>query len=244
MEGKNNSVFEQSIDFIGVLKKCWTYMLIVALVFALIAALYTSFFVSKTYSSTVKFYVVIDRSTAQHLNNELQAAQTLIDSYSVVVKNSDSFLRKVAEQSDLSLTPSQLRSMLSVSSIGSEAFSVKVTSTDPQNSYDIAKIIEEIGPDEMVKFVEAGNVKVLNPPFLSLTPDSPNIVKNVIISALFGAILMYGIFLLFTMLDTRVHSEEDLRRFDIPLLGFVPTMELENDSKKKVYKAEDLKKKS
>ena len=158
----------------------------------------------------------------------------------MVVKNSDSFLRKVAEQAGLSYTPSRLRSMLSVSSMGSEAFYVKVTSTDPQISYNIAQVIEDIGPSEMIKFVEAGNVKVLNPPLLSLSPDSPNIMKNVVVAAFIGAVLVYGIFVLFTMLDTRVHSEEDLRKFDIPLLGSVPTMALEEPSKKKVLKSEDL----
>ena len=244
MEEQNGSVFEKSIDFIGVLKKCWTYMLVAALVLALIAAVYTSLFVSKTYSSTVKFYVVIDRTNANYLSTELEAAQRIIDSYSSFLKHSDSFSRKVAEQSGLSYTPSQLRSMLSVSSMGSEAFYVKVTSTDPQVSYDIAKVIEDIGPAEMIKFVEAGNVKVLNPPMLSLHPDSPNIMKNVAIAAFIGAVLVYGVFVLFNMLDTRIHSEEDLRSFEIPLLGSVPTMETEETSKKKVPKTDVFKGKS
>ncbi|MBE6695097.1 MAG: hypothetical protein E7587_01450 [Ruminococcaceae bacterium] len=244
MEEKNNSVFEKSIDFIGVLRKCWIYIILVALVFALVAAVYTSLFVSKTYSSTVKFYVVIDRTSAHYLNTELEAAQALIDSYSVVVKNSDSFLRKVAEQSGLSYTPSQLRSMISVSSIGSEAFSVKVTSIDPQISYNIARVIEDIGPIEMINFVEAGNVKVLNPPLLSLNPDSPNIVRTVMVAAFFGAALVYGAFVILSIFDTRIHSEDDLRRFDIPFLGSVPTMETDSASKKRLSKNEHFETKS
>ena len=240
MEEKNSSIFEKSIDFIGVLKKCWIYMLVVALVLALLTAVYTSLFVSKTYSSTVKFYVVIDRTNANYLSTELEAAQRIIDSYSSFLKHSDSFSRKVAEQSGFSYTPSQLRSMLSVSSMGSEAFYVKVTSTDPQISYNIAQVIEEIGPTEMINFVEAGNVKVLNPPLLSLNPDSPNILKNVAVAAFIGAVLVYGIFIIFAMLDTRVHSEEDLRRFDVPMLGSVPTMGIEGAQKKRHFKNEDI----
>ena len=141
-------------------------------------------------------------------------------------------------------TPSQLRSMLSVSSLGSEAFYVKVTSTDPQLSYNIARVIEDIGPVELIKFVEAGNIKVLNPPMLSLNPDSPNIVRNVAIAAFMGAVLVYGIFVIFTMFDTRIHSEEDMRKFDIPLLGTVPTMDISEASNKKVSKIKGLAKRS
>lgn len=236
MEEEKTSVFEKSIDFFAVLRKCWYYVVIAALVFGLFAAVYTAAFVQKTYSSTVKFYVVTDRSTAHYLNTELDAAQTLIDSYSTVLKNSDAFLSEVAAHSGIQYAPSSLRSMITISSMGSEAFYVKVSNSDPQKAYEIAHTIEEIGPDAMVRFVEAGNVKVLSPAKLSLSPESPNLMKNVVFAAFVGAVLVFAFFILTDLFDTRIHTEDDLQKFNIPILGSVPTMPLQSDVKKKVRK--------
>lgn len=235
MEDNKTSVSDKSIDFFAVLRKCWYYVVIAALLFGLLAAAYTTYFVEKTYSSTVKFYVVTDRSTAQ-LRTELDAAQTLIDSYSTVLTNSDVFLSDLAAHSGIQYAPSALRSMMTISSMGSEAFYVKVSNPDPQIAYEIAKTIEEIGPDAMVRFVEAGNVKVLSPAKLSISPESPNLIKNVVLAAFVGAILVFALFILLDLFDTRIHTEEDLKRFEIPILGSVPTMPSQNDTNKKVRK--------
>ncbi|MBQ5800603.1 MAG: hypothetical protein IIW20_01830 [Clostridia bacterium] len=235
MEDNKTSVFEKSIDFFAVLRKCWYYVVIAALLFGLLAAAYTTYFVEKTYSSTVKFYVVTDRSTAQ-LRTELDAAQTLIDSYSTVLTNSDVFLSDLAAHSGIQYAPSALRSMMTISSMGSEAFYVKVSNPDPQIAYEIAKTIEEIGPDAMVRFVEAGNVKVLSPAKLSVSPEGPNLIKNVVLAAFVGAILVFALFIILDLFDTRIHTEEDLKRFEIPIFGSVPTMPSQNDTNKKVRK--------
>lgn len=233
MEEKNSYIIERNIDFFSVLRKSWIFIILVTLIFSLASALYTSFFVSKTYSSTVKFYVVTDRSTAHYLNTELDAAKTLIDSYSVVIKNSDSFLRTVAEESGIDYKPQKIRSMISVSSMGGEAFYVKVTDNDPMIAYEIARTIEEIGPNEIIKFVEAGNVKVLNSATLPLSPESPSLLKNVIFAAFLGAVLVFGAALLRAMFDTRIYFEEDLQKFGLPMLGSVPTIDTDGTLKRK-----------
>jgi capsular polysaccharide biosynthesis protein len=235
MEDNKTSVFEKSIDFFAVLRKCWYYVVIAALLFGLLTAAYTTYFVEKTYSSTVKFYVVTDRSTAQ-LRTELDAAQTLIDSYSTVLTNSDVFLSDLAAHSGIQYAPSALRSMMTIASMESEAFYVKITNSDPKIAYEIAKTIEQIGPDAMVRFVEAGNVKVLSPAKLSVSPEGPNLMKNVVLATFVGAVLVFALFILLDLFDTRIHTEDDLKRFEIPILGSVPTMPSQSDMKKKVRK--------
>jgi capsular polysaccharide biosynthesis protein len=236
MEENKTSVFEKSIDFFAVLRKCWYYVIIAALLFGLLAAAYTTYFVEKTYSSTVKFYVVTDRSTAHYLNTELDAAQTLIDSYSTVLKNNDVFLSDVSAHSGIQYAPSALRSMMTIASMESEAFYVKITNSDSKIAYEIAKTIEQIGPDAMVRFVEAGNVKVLSPAKLSVSPEGPNLMKNVVLATFVGAVLVFALFILLDLFDTRIHTEDDLKRFEIPILGSVPTMPSQSDMKKKARK--------
>ncbi len=233
---ENNNVYEKEISIIhilNILRQSWVYILIVALLFAVIAGVYTNNFVDKKYSSTVKFYIVSDRINGQ-LGNELTAAKTLVDSYTVVLKNSDSFLQDVIEESGVDYSIGKLRSMLYAGSIdGTEAFYVKVSDTDPQRAYAIAKAVEKYAPSEIISIVEAGSVKVLNPPKLALTYDNPGTTTTVVIGAALGFFVSALFFIILNLLDNHVRTEEDLASFELPILGVVPTIENETQKKKK-----------
>ena len=236
MEENSGNVHGKEISIIhilNILKYSWVYILIVTLLFAVVAAVYTNNFVDKKYSSTVKFYIVSDRINGQ-LGNELTAAKTLVDSYTVVLKNSDSFLQDVAEEAGVDYSIGKIRSMLNAGSIdNTEAFYVKISDSDPEVAYRIAKAVEKYAPTEIISIVEAGSVKVLNPPKLATAYDNPGLMTTVVIGAALGFFVSALFFIVLNLLDNHIRTEEDLAQFELPILGTVPTIETDSPKKMK-----------
>ncbi len=245
MEENNGNIYEREVSImsiLAILKRSWIYILIVTLLFSVMAAVYTNNFVEKKYSSTVKFYIVSDRINGQ-LGNELTAAKTLVDSYTVVLKNSDSFLQDVVEEAGVDYSIGKIRSMLNAASIdGTEAFYVKISDTDPERAYAIAKAVEKYAPSEIINIVEAGSVKVLNPPKLASSPDNPGLGTTVVIGGALGFILSALFFVIINIFDNHIRAEEDLSAFDLPILGTVPTIESDIPKKKKLGSSASTKK--
>ena len=228
MEENNSYQKEISIlKIFEILKASWIYILIVTLLFSIAAAVYTNNLVTKKYSSTVKFYILSERMNGQ-LGNELTAAKTLVESYTVVLKHSDSFLQDVADEAGIeeSGAIAKVRSMISTGSIeGTEAFYVKISAETPELALDVAKAVEKYAPAEILNIVEAGSVKVLNPPRLASAPDNANIVSNVAVGAMAGFTLSALFFILLNIFDNHIRTEEDLSSFGLPILGAVPNIE-------------------
>ncbi len=238
MEERNSNTYQREISIFkifDILRRSWIYILIFTLLFSIAAGVYTTKFVTKKYSSTVKFYILSDRMNGQ-LGNELVAAKTLVDSYTVVLKHSDSFLQSVAEEAGItgSNKISRVRSMISTGSLdGTEAFYVKITTTDANLAYKVAMAVKDHAPEEIINIVEAGSVKVLNPPTMAINPDNANITNNVIVGGMIGFMLSTVFFILINVFDNHIRSEEDLASFGLPLLGSVPTIESEMSKQKK-----------
>lgn len=239
MEEHNQNLYQKEISIFkifDILRKSWIYILIFTLLFSIAAGIYTNNFVTKKYSSTVKFYILSDRINGQ-LGNELTAAKTLVDSYTVVLKHSDSFLQDVADEADItgSNAIARVRSMISTGSLdGTEAFYVRVSASDPDLALNVAKAVEKYAPAEIINIVEAGSVKVLNPPRLAVTPDNANVTKSIVLGGMAGFMLSAVFFILINIFDNHIRSEEDLAAFGLPILGSVPTIENEQQKPKKL----------
>ena len=54
---------------------------------------------------------------------------------------------------------------------------------------------------------------------------SPNITMNALLGGVIGAVAPYAVVLIYTVLDTRIKTEEDIKsRFTYPILGQIPRL--------------------
>ena len=54
---------------------------------------------------------------------------------------------------------------------------------------------------------------------------SPNITTNTLLGAVIGAVLPYAVVLVYSILDTRIKTEDDIKnRFQHPILGQIPRL--------------------
>ncbi len=230
--------------FYTVFRKCWYWILITAILFGLIVGVYYSFFVKKSYSSTVNMYVDPNPGSSSTLNQT--AADALAATYPPVIRHSDKFAQEVAlsmakltkedgsalfpqwtyETQNGTETPNgwgRVRGMLSTGIADSKIFYITIRSTDPKEAYEMANVAAEKAPEILNDIVGVGYVKVIGQPVLDSTPDSPNVARNAMLAALVGAVLVYAAFFLAQLFDNTVRFEGDLARFGLPMLGTIPS---------------------
>lgn len=244
---ENNSAKNQSHDyevdfwfFLAVFRRCWYWIVIAALLFGLATGVFSSFFIEKKYSSTVKMYV--DPSSA-YFNSS--AAEELAGIYTDVISDADSFAKKVALRMALlenedgepmfpawkyetvgdTKVPTNWRrvfQMMTAVAQKDTIFYITIRSTNPQEAYQMAVIATEVAPELLNEVVGFGTAKTIGHPTLDTVPDSPNVTRNVMFAACLGAVIVYVIFFLLRLFDMTIYGEKDLSCFDLPVLGMIP----------------------
>ncbi|MGN0505286.1 MAG: YveK family protein [Lachnospiraceae bacterium] len=216
-------------DILLVLKAKIKWILISAIIFMIAAGGYTYLWIQPIYSSTASLYVVnTQRVSTDITTGELTASQKLVKTY-IVVLRSNTTMQQVSEKlEDLgySLSPAQIRRMITTGSINdTEAFSITASSADPELARAVVMIILEVLPNEIIRVVDAGAVRIIDEATYPTEAYFP-FTKNVVTGAAIGVVLAIAIILLHAVFDTKVHGEEKLKEmFTIPIIGRVPSYE-------------------
>jgi|LSQX01.2.fsa_nt_gb capsular polysaccharide biosynthesis protein len=197
----------------------------------LLAFTVSQFVLTPYYEASVKLFVNNSRLGQSDTTSigDLNASERLVNTYMEIVK-SDTVLKKVADSTGSVVSVEQLRHMVSTQPVkNTEIFYVTVTSDVPENARLLADQIARDAPDEIMDFVEATSVKVIDYATLPTNPSTPNVKLNAAIGFLLGLILSVLLALLLDMLDVTIRSEEDISGLlDIPVLGVIPTIDLSN----------------
>ncbi len=242
--------------FITVIRKCWVWILLVAVAFSLFSGIYTAYFVDKTYSSTTKLYVNANFSMSSGQYN-YDAAQQLALTYPTVLRYSDEFAKAVAldmakltEEGETAMFPDWTykttgdgeetadnwgavqRKMTAGTIEGKEIVYITMSSTDPKEAYWLAYFAAQEAPAILNEIVGTGKISRISAPVLDTAADAPSLLRNVAIAGIGGALLTFLIFFLKEYFDTTLYSEDDLKKYGLPVLGVVPSFpEIEKSRK-------------
>ena len=245
-------------DFFRVLKRCFLFMILAALVCGAAAGAFAEFVMVKEYAVTLKFKVMaVDTSgnsgqnlsinivpdVIELLRDDTDLARSVLSKMTTTDKNGNRV--GVADTADNvavfqhSLTTKRIS--------GSSVFTVTITNTDAEVAYGMAKALSEVAPtyfaeSEKVSFgqnaTETGGLKLVRGAEMAKssykTPIAPNVLLISVWGAIAGAILCYLIFFLHFTLDTTIHTEDDLKAvWDYPVLGSIPSITPEATNKKR-----------
>jgi len=221
------------------LRKAWILAIFVVAA-ALIGWYWTTQFVTPMYKASITVYVNSVK-TDQQINSisssSLATAQRLVLTY-VNMINSDTVLEKVAEATDEGITAKEIRSSLSAAQVDeTELFDVIITHPDPEKAAHIANAVAAVAPGEIERFVEGSSAKIIDYAKVPAAPSSPNVMRNVVLSAFLGGVAAVAVITLQFLLDVRIKEEEDLQAmFDIPVLGQIPEFDAANAKKSSGYR--------
>ena len=235
------------VDLWNVLKKAVFLMLICAVIFALIAGVYTAKFVQKVYTSSTSYVLLVkndsttsDKGSIENLNNALvvgaKAIPTVLD-YVITETMMESVLRYIEDMHsidpenplyhlDHSYTPTVLKNAFAFQLPAEETGLVFKISCRAYSSQDSCVLLQAFGAvvNERAEKPLLGTyyIEPCDPPKAGAL-TSPNLSRNIVLAGLAGAILPYIAVLVITILDARIKKEEDLKNnFDYPLLGQIP----------------------
>lgn len=221
-----NEISLQEI-FLILWNKVWVIVLCI-LIGGVAAFGISNYIIDPTYTSRVSMYV--NNNTNKENNvaniNDINASQKLVSTYIEILK-SDNVLSKVIAETSFNYTPSEIRKMLTASSVnGTEIFEVKVTAEDADEAAVIANTIAEVAPEEIIRVVKAGSVELIDEAMPAIDPSSPNVALNTLIGLMLGGVLSVLGVLVAEMLDNRIKNEEDLKKaHNFPILGTIPDLE-------------------
>lgn len=227
------------------------WLIIVITVFGAGAAFGISkFLLPLQYSSHITMYVQSYTGITENANNvnNISNSKQLVNTYMEVLKD-DAVMNAVAEklskqfeENVLSqnftindsgkITPASIRSCLAISSV-TDTSAVKVTAT-AQNAEVAAAIcndLTQVAPQYVEEAVGVGSINTIDTAKVYNTPVAPNTIKNTMIGAAAGFMLIVLIIFLIDFFDNTIKDTDALgKKYNKAIIGDIQAF---GDSKKK-----------
>ncbi len=159
----------------------------------------------------------------------IAASQQLTKAYIGIMKDL-SFAEKIIKRlpDDINYTANSIRRSMRMEAVDeTQILAVEVTTASATDSYEIARVIEQIAPNILRQyFDDTGSIVVLNSAKKPTEPKASNIMVNSALGAVIGLVLSACIVLMIAKLDKRIRTEEDIRHCtNYPILGTISTVE-------------------
>lgn len=166
-------------------------------------------------------------TTANVTSDQINSATKLVSTYSIIIK-SDTVLQQVINNLGLTLTYPELQDRVTVTSVDdTQVMQITVRSDNIEWARQVCEQITLIAPDVILESVEAGSVKLISQASANPDPVSPNVMRNTAVAAMLGLVLSLGVIILREMLDNRIKTEDDVRKYlDMPVIGVIPDYEM------------------
>lgn len=215
------------ISIIDILLRRWTVILLTAVLTGVFAFVYSEVFISPTYSSEASLYVNANKQNVSEdiTGSTLSSSRQLVNTYAEILK-ARTFLEVVVTDMNGRYTVNQIQNMTTMKPLNeTEILSITVKGTSAEDVYKITKSIVKHAPDELIRVVEAGSVKVLDDARETNTPIAPNIRTNTFVGILIGIVLGALIIIVLELFDTRIKNGDEItQRYKEPLLGEIPSL--------------------
>lgn len=226
----------EKIDLAGLVKFFFKYIIVVAAFVAggvWLANRYTEDYVTKSYSSAVQIIVPLESTeeNRSNLSGEINTNIMLIRTYADVVR-STVVLEKIAEaiefEANDSYTVSQLRNAVTIEhNSDSQAFSLKVIAADPDDAALIANAAFDVFKANVEGLLGVTSIQAISKAVPNYTPDSPNLLKNLLLGALAGFMISVGMLVVLDYVKRSRESKElVISKVGITELGKISTISM------------------
>ena len=210
----------------------WKLILCLAICFAIVAAVYTIYFVTPLYRATSVIYV-LSRDTIVNMS-ELQFGTALANDYMKVFKLWEVH-EEVISNLNLDYTYTEIQKMLSVTNTsGTRMLDITITSPSAQEAADIANEYAKVASDFIAETMSTDQPNRMSVARVPSNPVSPSKTRNIAIGFVGGALLGAVIIILRMLMDDKVKTVEDIRQYTgLITLAVVPIEEEEDEEAKK-----------
>ena len=194
---------------------------------AVAAGLITFFFITPKFTASAKLYMVSASSDTLVNLTDLNLGTSLSADYEEVVKIRPIF-EDVIKKLDLPYTYEELLRMTTISVVkNTRILTIKVTSTDPDEAYEIANAMAKAAESQVPRLMDTSRPHIIEPAIVPIKKSSPSYSKNIIVGALIGLFIVLGILTAAFVMDDTFNSAEDVEKmFGIMPLTTIPESDI------------------
>lgn len=231
---ENDEVEIDLLELFQALKRKIWMILAGGLVCALIAGVFTSFFMVPVYTSTSSMLVLSKETTLTSIA-DLQLGSQLTNDYRVLIK-STTVLEQVIENLNLDMTPEVLNNSISIENPSdTRILEITVENTDPVMAKQIVDEVAEVSSVFVGDKMEVIPSKIIEEGKIPADRTSPSVEKNTLMGLLIGMLICAAIIVAYAVMDDTIKSEEDITKYlGVTMLAAVPDRkDYINETKKK-----------
>lgn len=231
---ENDEVEIDLLELFQALKRKIWMILAGGLVCALIAGVFTSFFMVPVYTSTSSMLVLSKETTLTSIA-DLQLGSQLTNDYRVLIKSTP-VLEQVIENLNLDMTPEVLNNSISIENPSdTRILEITVENTDPVMAKQIVDEVAEVSSVFVGDKMEVIPPKIIEEGKIPADRTSPSVEKNTLMGLLIGMLICAAIIVAYAVMDDTIKSEEDITKYlGVTMLVAVPDRkDYINETKKK-----------
>ena len=232
---------ELEIDLMEIISVLWRWAWVIAaaaLGCALVAFVYSKFFITPTYESTTRIVVLTQSSSDNLTVNDLNLGTQLSNDYKELIRSRD-VVESVIEAYRLDTTYEAFVGSIAVSSpTNTRIIDITLTHTNPLLAKDMVDKLREEAAAKIKSIMAVDAVNVVDEGNVPLEPSDPSVLKWTAIGFLAGALVSVAVIVVLFLLDDTIKSSEDIEKYlKLSTLGTIPIIETEEDRKKRRHRA-------
>ncbi|MCD7746158.1 MAG: Wzz/FepE/Etk N-terminal domain-containing protein [Lachnospiraceae bacterium] len=200
----------------------WRMILLATLAGAVLLGAYSTFLLDPSYQTDASIYITSTDSVISI--SDLQLSAALTEDYANIIC-SRTVLNKVIDELNLDMNYKSLRNLLSIENPDStHIVEITVTCSDPELARDIANALVNIGVNQIYQVIGSSMPTVIDfSTAESVEEVSSSLSSWLVKGGLLGAVLVCGLLVMWSLMDTSLKTDEDIKRYlDLPVLSSVP----------------------
>lgn len=200
----------------------WKSIFLAILIGGVLFGAYHAVMVRPSYQADAEIYITNTDSVITF--SDLQMSAALTDDYARIIK-SRVVLNRVIRELQLDLNYRQLGQLVQVNNPDStHIIEIIVTCDDLELSRNIANALLNVSVDQIYQIIGSSEPTVIDYAEAEAVEDvTPSLKKYVMIGAILGAVLVCAVLIVRMLLDTTIHTEEDVEKYlQLPVLASIP----------------------
>lgn len=206
---------EDEIDLIELFQVFWRKMWLIVIclaVGAVAAGTYTKLLITPQYSATSTIYI-LSTSTSITSVTDLQLSTQLTADYQKLA-TTRTVLNDVIDRSGLDISYGDLVDRVSVENPSeTHMLTLTVTDPDPATAAELSNAYAEVMTEQVADIMNTDKPSIAERAVEPTSPASPNLMKNVMMGGLLGAVLACALILLQYMMNDTIQTEEDVSKY-------------------------------
>ena len=206
---------EIEIDLLEVLHlflKRWWMILGVGLICGVLAFGGTKLFITPEYESSSMIYL-LSKSNAITSALDIQIGKQMTSDFSTLA-TSRPVVEKVIKELNLETDYETLVKQIKISNPeDTQILKITVRDTDPKRASEISNAMADATADRVAEVMVTERPNTVEDAVVPKKPVAPSALKNTVIAAALGMMLVMGLLLVNYMVDDRIKTEEDVEKY-------------------------------